>query len=437
MPLMAFGTGVSFAMPNSISDLTALASSSIQGQVQLTWTVPDTVDSSPTPSGYIVKYATAEIDAVDFYSTWVNTYNYNWTVFAASGTAQSITLIGLTPGVTFYFAVVAIDTSGVNGVWNSASDTGGVFNTLDYAVSYDTAPAQVTGVNLSYGNTFINVSWQQNTEIDLKDYRVESSSYSNTLGFTEIAQVTKPGTTYQNTNLINGNTYYYRVRAEDNAGNLGIYSVVQSTRPWINLPVPSLNATYSQPISTTAINWAWNSLPAGTSGYNIINSTSGVILYQAMTPSDTYWAQNYLTPNSSNTLTLQIFNGYVTSNSPALTLHTYAIPPVNFSTSTLSSRTATLSWSNGANAPDTSYQIKRSSTNWNDWITINTAAGATSYSDTGLLEGATFSYSIWGINGEGNIQLANFSTITFATLRIPPDSRSLTPIVSQGLTMAR
>jgi len=64
---------------------------------------------------------------------------------------------------------------------------------------------------------------------------VEHSTYSNTLGFIEIADILPPGTTHQDLNLLNGNTYYYRVRAQDYSGNLGFYSDVRSTCPWVNL----------------------------------------------------------------------------------------------------------------------------------------------------------------------------------------------------------
>ena len=237
--LMVLGARL-YAAPLTISDLTALASPSVEGQVQLAWTVPDTRDGASMPTGYLIKYSSmSEIGSADLYAIWASTYNYNWTVFAASGTAQTVTLTGLIPGDTYYFAAAAMDMSSVYGVWPGTS---AAVNSQNFALIYDTVPGQVFGVTFDYGNNFINVSWQQNTEIDLKDYRVESSSYSNLTGYTDIAQITKPGTTFQHTNLINGNTYFYRVRAEDNNGNLGIFSVVQSTRPWISLGQPLILA---------------------------------------------------------------------------------------------------------------------------------------------------------------------------------------------------
>jgi hypothetical protein len=117
------------ARPQSISNLTALAVG-VEGNVTLQWTSPDPADSLSTPAGYLLKYATSVINASDFYSTYVSTYVQNWTGLAACGNSESRTLTGLTPGVTMYFALVAIDKDSNYGLWLSSSDTSGQTNTV-------------------------------------------------------------------------------------------------------------------------------------------------------------------------------------------------------------------------------------------------------------------------------------------------------------------
>lgn len=415
-----------FGAPLPITSLVAVPSQVIQGDVQLTWTVPDPADTSSEPSGYLIKVSTEELNSqqspINIYAEFVSTYTYNWTVFAASGTVESITLTGLTPATQLYFAVMALDLSYVAGEWLSNLDSGYIpdYNTQTYAVVYDTIPAQAAGFEFSsYGNNRIDLQWQANSEYDLAGYKVECSTWSQSAGFGLIADILKPGTTHEHLNLVNGNTYYYRVRAYDNQGKLGFYCAVESTRPWINLGTPVLDPVYSLSQSTSSINWAWNILPDSTSGYRIINSTSGVIYKEALTANDTYWIQEALTPNASNTMLIQVFNGFVTMNSGSLTHHTWATEPILFSTSAIGAKTADLAWSHGLNAPDTRYTIRRTTDSFKiDVVMLNT--NATSFYDIGLLEGVTYQYSIRGISYENDTQSVNFATTTAVTARVKP-----------------
>jgi hypothetical protein len=110
------------AQPDAVTDLAA--SSSVEGQVQLTWTSP----APATPVSYLVKYATCDINSSDFDASWVATYAQSWSP-AASGSTENRTLTGLTPGATLYFAVKAYD-GAAYGTWSSSTETGGAQNPL-------------------------------------------------------------------------------------------------------------------------------------------------------------------------------------------------------------------------------------------------------------------------------------------------------------------
>ena len=90
-----------------------------------------------------------------------------------------------------------------------------------------TPPVQVTGLSATtVSSTQINLGWTANTETDLNHYNVYRGT---TAGF-----VVTPGTTvpiatpttnsYSNTGLSPSTTYYYKVAAVDNAGNIGALS---------------------------------------------------------------------------------------------------------------------------------------------------------------------------------------------------------------------
>jgi hypothetical protein len=106
--------------PAAITDLTA-ASGSTDGSVDLSWTAPGDDDSTGTTISYEIRYSSAPID---------NQAAWNSATIVATGipapapggTNQSMTVTGLTPGETYYFAVRATDESANTGeISNSPS----------------------------------------------------------------------------------------------------------------------------------------------------------------------------------------------------------------------------------------------------------------------------------------------------------------------------
>ncbi len=87
-------------------------------------------------------------------------------------------------------------------------------------------PSQVTGLTINMiSSSQVILNWHPNTEVDLNHYNVHRSTSS---GFTPsssnlIAQRTT--TSYNNTGLSPSTTYYYKVAAVDNSGNIGSPSI--------------------------------------------------------------------------------------------------------------------------------------------------------------------------------------------------------------------
>jgi fibronectin type 3 domain-containing protein len=417
--LLAFRLSAVAASPAAVTDLAAM--STVEGQAVLQWTVPDPGDGTSVPAGYLVKYATSEITSSSFYDSWVSTYTQTWTALKSSGTAETRTLSGLTPGATLYFAIKSSNTASPDGgAWNSLTDNG--TNPLATAVIFNAPPAMVTGLSTVEGNALVNLAWAANTEIDLKQYDVERSSFSASTGFVPIVTILKPGTTHQDITVINGNLYYYRVRAEDNAANQGTYSSVVSTMPWVNVAVPSFSGAVTA-VSTTSINWAWNPA-ANAAGYRVINSSSGVNLSGDLAAATTFWLQNGLTANTSSTVYLQAFNGLETPvNSALRTVFSLANPPSAPAFSATTSR-VNLSWSNNGNDPSTRYSVQYSTDNFIHWVDAMVLTPSTTHQDTALAESTTYRYKMWAINGDGVATVkVDYSATTGS---IPPDAPNLT-----------
>ena len=96
---------------------------------------------------------------------------------------------------------------------------------VNYSASPDTTPpAQVAGLSVTAASsTQLNLSWTANTELDLNHYNVyrgTTAGFPVTLG-TTIPVATPNTSSYSNTGLSPSTTYYYKVSAVDNAGNIG------------------------------------------------------------------------------------------------------------------------------------------------------------------------------------------------------------------------
>ncbi|MEQ8524552.1 FG-GAP-like repeat-containing protein [Gracilimonas sp.] len=90
-------------------------------------------------------------------------------------------------------------------------------NQLILLKNVDTPPAPPTGVAVSGNIGSASISWNPNTETDLLGYDVVRSTNPDADGFTSLLGSPQTGTTYEDTGLNNGVTYYYRVVAIDSS----------------------------------------------------------------------------------------------------------------------------------------------------------------------------------------------------------------------------
>src|SRR4029079_9137114 len=143
-----------------------------------------------------------------------------------TSTANSYSSTGLSPSTTYYYKVAAVDNAGNIGPLSSERST------TTNAAPDTTPPAQVTGLSAStISSTQINLAWTQNTESDFNQYliyRGTSSGFTVTLGVTAPTG-TSTANSYSSTGLSPSTTYYYKVAAVDNAGNIGPLSSERST----------------------------------------------------------------------------------------------------------------------------------------------------------------------------------------------------------------
>jgi thermitase len=167
-----------------------------------------------------------------------------------------------------------------------------------------TPPARVTGLTVTMvSSSQLNLSWNANTESDLKNYKVYRSTVSGG-SYTLIASPTV--NSCSDTGLAAATTYYYVVSAVDTSGNEGPKSEeASSTTLPPPPPAPRLKspANYST-VSTLTPRLEWNA-STGASDYgvqvstnssftNLVVSETGVTnLYYDIPPGGINWNTTY------------------------------------------------------------------------------------------------------------------------------------------------
>jgi hypothetical protein len=231
MQLVAFRAAGSAPSPTAPSNLMATAASPVQ--INLSWTAA--TQTGGTISQYLIESCTGTACSS----------------FAQVGTSATTAFsdTGLSGSTTYNYRVRATNAANVTGPYsNQASAT--------TAAPTFTAPTNLTAAVA--GSTQINLSWTAATESGgtISQYLIERCQGSACSNFAQVAASVV--TAFNDTGLLAGTNYSYRVRATDATNNLGPYSNVASATT-TSTPPPSItfvqanSATPQTPQATVAV----------------------------------------------------------------------------------------------------------------------------------------------------------------------------------------
>jgi subtilisin family serine protease/fibronectin type 3 domain-containing protein len=136
-------------------------------------------------------------------------------------------------------------------------------------------PAAPTGLTATAGNGSVSLSWAGNTEPDLAGYNLYRSTSAGVQG-TKVNTTLIGGTSFTNSGLTNGTTYYYMVTAVDVNGNESAPSVQKSATPTAPVP-PSDTTPPTAPTNVQAaagdrvvnLSWTASTDNVGVTGYEV------------------------------------------------------------------------------------------------------------------------------------------------------------------------
>jgi glucose/arabinose dehydrogenase/fibronectin type 3 domain-containing protein len=219
-----------FAAKLTVTNSASLSSTDVVnvtvGSVPPTPTITAPADGTRVLPGQTVNFAGSATDAEDGNLTgtslqWTVLLHHNThvhTFVAGSGSSGSFVAEDHGPIGTFSYEIMltATDSSGLQ---KSTS--------VNIPVGSDTSPpTDPTGLTAnSAGLNQVNLNWSASTDnVTVGGYRVERCKGAGCTDFAEVASVS--GTSYNDTSLLPGTLYRYRVRAVDPSSNFSGYSAI-------------------------------------------------------------------------------------------------------------------------------------------------------------------------------------------------------------------
>src|SRR5437867_6143423 len=412
---------------------TGLAATTVSSsQINLSWTAPaDNGGSAMT--GYKIERST------DGGSTW-STLVANTGI---SGTTYSD--IGLTHGATYTYRVSAINSIGTGSPSDTASAT-----TLAVTAS------PLNGLSATTASSSqINLSWAppaDNGGSAITGYKIERSTDGGSTWSTLVANTGSTATSYSDTVLTHTTTYTYRASSINSVGTSSPSSTTSATTLAVAPSPPTGLAATT--VSSSQINLSWTA-PADNggsamTGYKIERSTDGGSTWSTLVANTGSTATSYsdtvLTHTTTYTYRVSSINAVGTSSpsntASATTLAVAPASPTGLTATAASSSQIGLTWTapadNGGSAI-TGYKIERSTNSGTNWTTLvaNTGSTATTYSDTGLAHGTTYTYRVSAINSIGTSSSSSItSATTLAVVPSSPTGLAAAPVSSSqvGLT---
>jgi chitodextrinase len=292
-----------------------------------------------------------------------------------------------------------------------------------------TAPSTPTGLTATAVSLAqINLSWTASTDnVAVTGYRI----VRNGVPFVDV-----PGndTTYEDRGLQSSTTYIYTVRALDAAGNL---SAVSNAASATTLAAPdtvpptaptNLSAIAASP-TQVSLTWSPATDNVVVANYRVYRngvfhvSVAGTAHQDGgLTPSTTYFYNVDAVDGDGNVSGLSNTANVTT---PALSDTIAPSTPTNLTATAVSTSRIDLAWTASTdNVGVTGYRIIRNG------ALIDTVGGVTSYQDTGLNPGTTYSYRVRALDAAGNV--SSQSSLASATTQAVPDT--IAPSTPAGLT---
>ncbi len=294
----------------------------------------------------------------------------------------------------------------------------------------------------------INLSWQPSTDnVGVTGYTIQRcTGASCTLA---VIGTVASGTTFQNTGLAAGTTYTYAVSAMDAAGNASAISTTATatTPAATDTAAPTVPAGLSATaVSANQINLSWQASTdnVGVMEYSVYRCTGNGCIPSGpfgTVASGTTFQNTGLAAGTTYTYAVSAMDAAgnasavsttATATTPAATDTAAPTVPAGLSATAVSANQINLSWQPSTdNVGVTGYTIQRCTGASCTLAVIGTVASGTTFQNTGLAAGTTYTYAVSAMDAAGNDSAV--SVPATATTQAAPTDTS-TPTVPAGLS---
>ena len=364
------------------------------------------------------------------------------TTFTLGATATTYTDTAVVQGVTYYYQVQAQNEVS-NSAWSNTASI--VFTTVPAAPSGLTAT--VIGP-VSGPPTAVTLTWTDTTggapDTQLVVRRATDPGF--TTGLTTFT-LGATATTYTDTAVVQGTTYYYQVQAQNEVSNSAWSAPVSVTFPTVPAAPSGLTATVIGPVSgpPAGVSLTWTDPAAGVPATQMVvqratdpGFTTGLTTFTlgatATTYTDTEVAQGttyYYQVQAENEVSNSSW-----SNTASITFTTVPAAPSGLTatvTGPLSGPPTgvALTWTDpAAGVPATQMVVQRATDPGftTGLTTFTLGATATTYTDTEVAQGTTYYYQVQAQNEVSNSAWSAPVSVTFPTVPAAPSGLTATVI---------
>jgi fibronectin type 3 domain-containing protein/C1A family cysteine protease len=298
--------------------------------------------------------------------------------------------------------------------------------TTSFASSGSTVPGSPRSLQASAGDSRVTLSWSAPLDdggSSITQYRI----YRGTSSYSLSLRTSVTSTSYTDSSVTNGNTYYYAVSAVNSVGE-GPRSGQASARPEAQANVPGTPAGLSASPGNSQVTLSWQA-PADDGG----SSITGYRVYRGYSSSSLTFAASvsstqYQITGLTNGLTYYFSVSAINSVGEGSRCTAVSATPTQ-STSPPSAplgldadagnRRIDLSWnapSDNGGSGITSYKVYRGTSS--SFQSYRTTVFSTSYTDTSVTNGVTYYYSVSAVNSAGE---GDRSSVASATPQEPAE----------------
>jgi hypothetical protein len=285
------------------------------------------------------------------------------------------------------------------------------------------APTNLSAATVSPSQ--INLAWTDHATNE-DGFQVERSQ--DNVNFARVATVGPNINAYSDINLQPGTTYYYRVRAFIADQGSG-YTNTASATTTLGAPVAPSNLTAAA-ASNSQINLSWIDNSSNESGFLVercvgASCTNFAEIAETGANAITY-GDTGLAANTTYRYRVRAFNdsadsGYTNETQATTTVSaTTPAAPTNLVATAVSVGQIDLAWADNS-SNETGFKVYRSTDGVAFSLKVTTAAGVTSYSDTGRPANTKYYYYVLAYNSFGSSANSNTAAATtFPVATTPP-----------------